>query len=276
MLKMGKNKALGALFAVIIAALVILSGTGCKNRLMFHPYGQLVSSPSAAGLKFEDIYFNTEDGIRLNGWWVAAPGGRGTVLFCHGNAGNISFLVETIVIFHEMGLDVLVFDYRGFGRSGGTPTEEGTYRDAAAAWKYLTVQKKVPPSRIILVGRSLGGPIAAWLSQDRSPGALVLESTFTRAADVADAHYDFSPGNLLFGDAYKTSAYITRARCPMLVVHGPEDEIVPYRLGLELFRKAPVPKEFLMIHGSHNGGFLQSREIYTAGIIRFITTHVRN
>ena len=191
MLEMGKIKVSTAFFAVILAALLLPSGTGCKNRLMFHPYNQLVANPSAAGLPFEDIYFSTEDGVRLNGWWVAAPGGRGTVLFCHGNAGNISFLVETIAIYHEMGLDVLVFDYRGFGRSGGTPSEEGTYRDSAAAWKYLTVEKKVPPSRIILVGRSLGGPIAAWLSQDRSPGGLVLESTFTRAADVADAHYNF-------------------------------------------------------------------------------------
>jgi pimeloyl-ACP methyl ester carboxylesterase len=179
---------------ILFAVLVSLSGTGCKNRLMFHPYRQVVSDPSVSGIVFEDVYFKTEDGIMLNGWWVASRGGRGTVLFCHGNAGNISFLVETIEIFHGMGLNMFVFDYRGFGRSGGVPTEEGTYRDVTAAWDYLIAEKKAPPSQIILVGRSLGGSIAAWLAQHRSPAALVLESTFTRAADVANHHYNFHRG----------------------------------------------------------------------------------
>jgi uncharacterized protein len=271
----GYKKAPVSSCIILLAVLVPLAGTGCKNRLMFHPYGQLVSDPSAAGMAFEDVYFKTEDGILLNGWWVASPEGRGTVLFCHGNAGNISFLVETIGIFRGMGLNVFVFDYRGFGRSGGVPTEEGTYRDVTAAWKYLTVEKKASPPQIILVGRSLGGSIAAWLARHRSPGALVLESTFTRAADVANYHYDFSPGDLLLGDAYNTVASLSLLRCPVLVVHSPEDEIVPYKLGKELFEKARGPKEFLVIHGTHNGGFMQSQDNYTSGLRRFIGAYVR-
>ena len=222
-----RNNIPAALLVVAIAVTALLSGSGCKNRLMFHPYGRLVSDPSAAGLPYEDVYFKASDGIVLHGWWVASPGARGTVLFCHGNAGNISFLVDTIVIFHAMDLDVFVFDYRGFGRSGGVPTEEGTYRDAAAAWGYLTIEKKTPPSKIILVGRSLGGPIAAWLARNSLPAALVLESTFTRAADVADFHYRFHPGELILGDAYDTAAYLSHVRCPVLVIHSPGDEIVP-------------------------------------------------
>jgi uncharacterized protein len=275
MLKTRKIKAPTTLFVFMIAFLLLVSGAGCKNRLMFHPYSKLVSDPSAAGIPFEDIYFTTKDGIRLNGWWVAAQGGGGTVLFCHGNAGNISFLVDTIAIYRGMGLNVFVFDYRGFGRSGGAPTEVGTYRDVSAAWDYITTVKKVPPSRIIFIGRSLGGAIAAWQSQDCAPGALVLESTFTRAADVANAHYDFEPGELVLGDAYNTAGYLSRVHCPVLVVHSPEDEIVPFKLGKELYEKAGTPKEFLMIHGSHNAGFIQSRDIYTVGMMRFIKTHVR-
>lgn len=271
----GYKKAPVSFCIILLALLVPLSGTGCKNRLMFHPYGRLVSDPSAAGMAFEDVYFKTEDGILLNGWWVASPGGRGTVLFCHGNAGNISFLVETIEIFRGMGLNVFVFDYRGFGRSGGVPTEEGTYRDVTAAWKYLTIEKKVPSPRIILIGRSLGGPIAAWLAEHWTPGVLVLESTFTRAADVADFHYDFSPGDLLLGDAYNTVASLSRLSCPVLVIHSPEDEIVPYNLGKKLFENARGPRDFLIIHGSHNGGFIQSLDGYRSGLRRFIGAYVR-
>lgn len=268
------NKIPAAVSVIVVAVIMLMSGSGCKNRLMYHPYGQLVSDPAAAGLQYENVYFKTSDGILLNGWWVAAPGARGAILFCHGNAGNISFLVDTIDIFHGMGLNVFVFDYRGFGRSGGTPTEEGTYRDAAAAWRYLTVGKKVPASKIIIVGRSLGGPIAAWLAQYRMPAALVLESTFTRAADVADFHYRFSPGAIVLGDAYDTAAYLRRIRCPVLVIHSPEDEIVPYELGKRLYEIDGPDREFLEIRGSHNGGFLQSLDRYASGLDRFIDGHL--
>ena len=258
-----------------LAVAILLSGSGCKNRLMYHPYGQLVSDPSAAGLPYEDVYFKTSDGILLNGWWVAAPGARGTALFCHGNAGNISFLLDTIVMYHGLGLNVFVFDYRGFGRSAGDTTEEGTYRDAVAAWIYLAVKKNTPSSKIILIGRSLGGSIAAWLAQHHAPAALVLESTFTRAADVADFHYRFSPGDIVLGDAYDTAAYLSRIRCPVLVVHSPEDEIVPYYLGKQLYERAGPDREFLEIRGSHNAGFIQSKDKYETGLRRFIDRHLR-
>ncbi len=271
MLIYGHNK----VFIMTLAFIAVLSVSGCKNRLMFHPYEQMVADPSVAGLSHEDVYFKTNDGVLLNGWWIVSPQARGTVLFCHGNAGNISFLVDTIVIFHSMNLNVFVFDYRGYGRSGGTPTEEGTYRDAAAAWNFLTVEKKMPPSKIILVGRSLGGAIAAWLAQYRSPAALVLESTFTRAADVADFHYLFSPGELVLGDAYDTAAYLSRIRCPVMVVHSPEDEIVPYEFGKQLYERAGPGREYLEIHGSHNGGFIQSMDYYASGLSRFFDRHLR-
>ncbi|OHD64664.1 MAG: hypothetical protein A2176_10170, partial [Spirochaetes bacterium RBG_13_51_14] len=179
--------------SLIFLMILFFIDCGCKNRLLFYPYKQIIAEPIAAGIAYDDVYFKTEDGVLLNGWWVPARVAQATVLFCHGNGGNISFLIDTIRIIHSMGLNVLVFDYRGYGRSGGTPSEEGTYRDVKAAWDYLVSDKKIPAPKIILIGRSLGGSIAAWLAQSRSPLALVLESTFTKAADVANFHYRFAP-----------------------------------------------------------------------------------
>ncbi len=259
-----------ALFAVLIFA-----ESGCKNRYLYHPYKQIVETPGSISLAYEDIYFTADDGVRLNGWWVPASISKGTVLFCHGNAGNISFLLDTIRLYHEMKLNVFVFDYRGFGKSGGVPSEEGTYRDAAAAWQYLVRLRKINPGNMAVVGRSLGGPIAAWLCQTRTPGALVLESTFTRAADVALHHYPMAPAELIFGDTYNTVGFLTRIRCPILVVHSPEDEIIPYKLGEKLYKLVQGPKEFLLIHGSHNSGFMESMNQYVSGFGRFLLKYLK-
>ncbi|MBP7737259.1 MAG: alpha/beta hydrolase [Spirochaetes bacterium] len=263
-----------AIVLLFFAALA-LTEAGCKNRYLFHPYKQIVDTPASMGLVFDDVYFNAADGIRINAWWVPAPAPKGTILFCHGNAGNISFLLDTIRLFHGLKLNVLVFDYRGFGRSGGSATEEGTYRDVAAAWEYLVSFRKIDPGTIAVIGRSLGGPIAAWICQDRTPGALVLEATFTRAADVALHHYPMAPGELLFGDTYNAGKYVTRVRCPVLVVHSPEDEIIPYDLGAKLFKKINGPKEFLMIRGSHNNGFMESLNEYASGLDWFLVRHLK-
>ena len=261
-----------ALVLLIVAA---VSGCGCKNRYLFHPYRQMVTVPAAIGLAFDDAYFTADDGVKLNGWWVPASSSRGTVLFCHGNAGNISFLIDTINIFHQMRFNVFVFDYRGYGRSGGKPSEEGTYKDAAAAWTYLVRTRNIAPRTIAVIGRSLGGPIAAWLCQTRTPGALVLESTFTRAADVALFHYRMAPADLLFGDTYNAAGYLARVRCPVLVVHSPEDEIIPYNLGIKLFQAVQGPREFLQIHGSHNSGFLDSLNLYVPVLERFLLKNLK-
>ncbi len=248
---------------------------GCKNRFLFYPLMEIVATPADAGIEYEDVYFNAGDGVRLNAWWVPAQGARGTVLFCHGNGGNISFLVDTIRIYRSIGLNVFAFDYRGYGRSEGAPTEGGTYEDARGAWDYLVGVKKIDPSRIVLIGRSLGGPIAAWLAMTRRPGVLVLESTFTKASEVADYHYRFRPGRLVFGDTYDTGSYLGRVRSPVLVVHSPEDEIIPCRMGEELFAAAPSPKEFLLIRGSHNAGFIISMERYRNGLGSFAARYLR-
>lgn len=254
----------------VLACVLALPGAACKNRLLFYPARQIVSTPAASGLAWEDVYFTASDGVSLNGWWVPAPSSRCTVLFCHGNGGNISFLGPRIEIYHSLNFDVFVFDYRGYGMSGGKPSEEGTYRDVQAAWDYLTETRNIRPDRIVVIGMSLGGPIAAWLCQTAVPAALVLESTFTGAADVADSHYRMSPGRLVFGDAYHTASYATRAKCPVLVVHSPDDEIIRFELGERLYRLIPGKKEFLRISGSHNAGFIESIDRYSSGLERFV------
>ncbi|HOT44417.1 MAG TPA: alpha/beta hydrolase [Spirochaetota bacterium] len=261
--------------ALVFLAAISLNECSCKNRYLFHPYKQILTTPGSIGLAYEDVYFAADDGIRLNGWWVPASPAAGTVLFCHGNAGNISFLMDTLRLYHDLKLNVLVFDYRGFGRSVGKPREEGTYRDAAAAWEYLVQLKKIDPATIAVIGRSLGGPIAAWLCQTRMPGALVLESTFTRAADVARYHYQLAPADLIFGDTYNTVGFLSRIDCPVLVVHSPDDEIIPYELGEKLFKSVKGQKEFLQIHGSHNSGFMESRSLYVPGLKRFLVGHLK-
>jgi uncharacterized protein len=262
--------------SVIVAMVISLSMSqwGCKNSFLFYPYKQLVADPSSIGLEYEDINFKTEDGINLNGWWVPVKEAKGTVLFCHGNGGNISFLLDTIRIFHSLDLNVLVYDYRGYGKSGGSPTEEGTYLDAKAAWRYLSEAKRISPERIILAGRSLGGAIAAWLGQKYRPRMLILESTFTKAADVADFHYMIKPGCVVFGNTYNTEEYLAGVECPVLIVHSPDDEIIPHALGTRLFERARAPKEFLTIRGSHNSGFLESMAEYRAGLKRFISKYL--
>ena len=263
----------GFSLAVLLCAGLALCG--CKNRFLFYPYGTIVATPAAAGIEYEDVYYRAEDGVRLHAWWVPAPGARGTVLFCHGNGGNISFLIDTIGIYRSLGLNVFAFDYRGYGRSEGSPTEEGTYRDALGAWEYLVAEKGADPARILLVGRSLGGAVAAWLAVARRPGGLVLEATVTRAADVANHHYPLAPGELIFGDTYDTASRMEKIAVPVLVIHSPEDEIIPYPMGEELFRRARDPREFLMISGSHNAGFMVSRERYREGLGGFVTRFIR-
>jgi len=196
------------------------------------------------------------------------------VLFCHGNAGNISHRLESIEIFHRLGLNIFIFDYRGYGQSEGKPTEQGTYEDASVAWRYLTQQRQVNPNEIIVFGRSLGGAVASWLAQSHSPGALILESTFTSLADIAASLYPYLPVRLLLRFKYNTAEYLGKVNCPVLIVHSRDDEIMPFSHGCRLFEMASEPKKFLEISGTHNEGFIISGKDYEKGLNAFILEHI--
>lgn len=242
-----------------------------QTHLVYHPDRTIVSTPKAIGLSYEDVTLKTKDGVKLKGWFIPAKDSRRVVLFCHGNAGNISHRLESIRCLNQLKLSVFIFDYRGYGESEGSPTETGTYTDAEAAWQYLTQQRQLSPDQIILFGRSLGGSIAAWLAQKYTPSALILESTFTSIIDLGKDIYPFLPINLLSRFKYNTQFYLKKITCPVLIVHSFDDELIPYRHGRKLFETAHHPKEFLELSGDHNNGFIHAGNGYVEGVDIFIS-----
>ena len=241
-----------------------------QEKLVYFPSGAIVATPASLGLDYEEVGITTEDGVRLHGWFIPANESKATVLFFHGNGGNISFRMETIRILHSLGSNLLLFDYRGYGKSDGAPGEQGTYKDATAVWKYLTKERGIPANDIVLMGRSLGGAIASWLAEKESPRCLILESSFTSLADVGAEVYPFIPVRMLSRIQYPTIERLKNIRCPVLIVHSPQDAIIPFHHGEQLFAAAHPRKEFLRISGGHNDGFVVSEKIYAEGIRNFI------
>jgi hypothetical protein len=178
-------------------------------------------------------------------------------------------------VFHRLGFNTLIFDYRGYGQSEGSPSEDGIYRDAEAALTYLREDRGIPLKTIVYFGRSLGGSVAAWLAARTSPGALIVESSFTSAPDMAAQLYPLLPARMLTRLRYNTLEYLTRVTCPVLIIHSAEDEIIPFQHGQRLFAAAPEPKRFLEIHGDHNMGFLNSGPRYEQGLQEFLLQEFR-
>jgi uncharacterized protein len=260
-----------AVYVLLIVYLYIF-----QARLIFFPNvpgRTLAATPSQIGLGFEDVRITTADRVDLHGWYVAAPVGAPAVLLCHGNAGNIAHRLDWLEIFCSMGFAMLLFDYRGFGRSSGTPTEQGTYLDAQAAWDFLMNTKGLSPRSIVIVGESLGGPIAAHLAKDVAPGALILVSTFTSVPDLACTLYWYLPVRLLARFQYPTAEYVARAHVPALVIHSRDDETIPFWHGEELRRRASGPAQLLEIFGDHNAALMLSRPKLTEGMRSFLEAH---
>jgi hypothetical protein len=223
------------------------------NSLLYFPSCAVLETPADAGLAHHDVVIDTDDGERLHGWWIAASGPvEGHVLLCHGNAGNVGDRVLHAASLSAAGLDVLSFDYRGYGSSSGRPSEEGTYADARAAREALLREPGVDPARVIYLGESLGGAVALALAVESPPAGLVLQSTFTSVRDMARRHYPFIPPGLV-PDAYPSLRLIGRLRSPLLVLHGDRDDIVPLIYGEALFEAAPEPKQMQVLRGAgHN------------------------
>lgn len=241
-----------------------------QARLVYFPLREIEATPRSLGLSFEEVKLHASDGVELSAWLIPCDRPRGTVLFCHGNAGNISHRLHIIRMFHDLGFSMLIFDYRGYGASQGSPTERGTYLDAQAAWDYL-IERQIPPGQIVIFGESLGGAVAAWLAKERTPGALVLQSTFTSLPDLGARLYWWLPVRLLSRFRYNARSHVRQVKCPVLVAHSPTDEIVPYALGSRLFEAASEPKEFLELSGSHNDGLGPSD---AAGLGAFLSRHL--
>lgn len=248
-----------------------------QPRMLYYPDmpgRELEANPAAVGLAYEDVALLTRDGVRLHAWFIPAEHPRATVLYCHGNAGNISHRLDSIRLLHSLGLQVLILDYRGYGQSEGKPSEAGTYRDADAAWHYLLETRGLPASGIILLGRSLGAAVAADLASRTQPAAVILESAFTSVPDRAAEIYPWLPVRLLSRYRYDNLGKMARIDRPLLLVHGREDEIIPFSHAERLFRRAREPKSLLEISGGHNDAFQRSREAYTHGLQTFLAAHL--
>lgn len=261
-----------SIFFILITTWLLLTGLifYFQDKLLYYPDNDLLFSPADINLNFEDVYFKSEDNLDLHGWYIKHENPAATLLFFHGNAGNISHRLESLQIFHQLGLSVFMIDYRGYGRSNGKPTEQGTYLDALAAWNYLRQDLQLDAGEIIIFGRSLGGAIASWLAVKESPKALILESTFTSIPEMGQHLYPYLPIKWLARIHYPTIDRIENIDCPLLIIHSPDDEIVPYELGQKIFEKANQPKQFLEISGDHNQGFLITGDIYNEGLRQFI------
>ena len=258
-----------------------------QPTFLYCPVREVLYTPEELDLDFEDVVFKTDDGLCLNGWYIPAPlearrqnsltgsvqsegslltgpveNSDLTVLFCHGNGGNMTHRLDSINIFYNLGLSCFIFDYRGYGSSEGKTTEEGTYLDVMAAYKWLTKEKKISPDDIIIFGRSLGGSIAAQLAAKVEARALIIESAFTSYVDIGRKFYPYMPVRWFASFSYRTIDYIKDVRCPVMVIHSRSDDVVPFEFGLELYEVANEPKEFVEIFGSHNDGFLVSSDIY--------------
>ena len=241
-----------------------------QPKMLYYPVKEMGATPAEIGLAHDEITIRTSDGLHISAWYIPAPGARGTILFCHGNAGNISHRLDSIRIFHELSLNVLIFDYRGYGKSEGAPDEQGTYRDAEAAWDYLVNVIKIDPSRIVVFGRSLGSAVAAELAMRRTAGALILESGFTSVPDLGSRLFPHLPVRLISRYHYATIDKVGRISIPKLIIHSPDDEIIPFEQGRRLFELAVEPKSFLELRGSHNEGFLLSGDRYIKGLENFL------
>lgn len=243
--------------------------TRFQRRFLYFPDRGFVAGPADYGFAHEDVWLTAEDGTKLHAWWLPVEGASRTALFLHGNAGNVSYWLEVASAFRDVGWSTLLLDYRGYGRSDGDPTEQGTYLDARAAWLHLVRERGMDPSSIVIVGRSLGGGVATWLAEHHPAAGLVLEATFTSIADVVQ-HVAPLPGIGRFVRlGYPSLSRMPRLDLPLLVVHGRGDDLVPFEHGRALFDAAAEPKRLVELRGGHNDAFTVSRNAYVAALREF-------
>ncbi len=258
---------------VLVVSLVIVLVPFLENRVIYHPicYPNGLWNPEAEGLNVEDIWFQSPDGTKLHGWFVPAPEATTTLLWFHGNAGNLSHRAENIQKLKSLGTNIFIFDYRGYGKSEGKPGANGLSKDSQAAYDWLVDSKNISPENIILFGRSLGGVFAAEVASNNHAAGLILESTFTSIRDMSREVMPLLPVYPFLRATFDSEAILKNLTIPKLILHGTEDEIIPYRLGRALFNSAAEPKEFYDIKGSgHNDTYVTGGEAYFKTLLDFI------
>jgi len=268
-----------ALVVAGLATMILLMALFERSLIFFptrYPDGWWDTEAVAhgSGCDVEDRFFSAEDGVKLHGWWIRRVGSGDddpVLLFFHGNAGNLSHRAELLFeLAIRVPARVFVVGYRGYGRSEGRPSEDGLYRDARAAWRHLTGEGGLPPDRIVIFGKSLGGAVAIDLATEVDPGGLIVESSFTSIPDMAGKHYPFVP-KFMVRTRMNSLAKITTISCPKLFIHSKADRVVPYALGRKLYEAAPEPKSFHEVFGAgHNETWLVGGEAYFDAIGVFV------
>jgi fermentation-respiration switch protein FrsA (DUF1100 family) len=229
------------------------------------------------GLPLEEVWFQAGDGVRLFGWYVEAQADRPVILWCHGNAGNVIHRLENLKLLHQSGLSVFLFDYRGYGRSQGRPSEEGLYQDALGAYDYLTRTRMIRSERLIIFGRSLGGAVAGELAAQKPAAGLILESVFPSIEAVAKFHYGGLPVHWLLGAAFTLLDRLPQLSLPKLIMHGDRDSIIPLELGKQVFEAAKPPKFFYLIEGAdHNNTYQIGGAAYFRRWVEFVQAAIRS
>ena len=241
-----------------------------QPKMTFYPLSRLDGTPANWGLDYEDVSLQTADGISLHGWYVPAAEAEQVLLFFHGNAGNISHRRESLAVFHRLGLNVLMVDYRGYGQSEGSPSEVGLYRDAEAAWSYLINERGFAANDVVIFGRSLGGAVAADLASNVSARGLILESTLSSSRDFAHLVFPVLSRLVFMRFDFANATKMPRVNMPVLVLHSPDDEIMPFELGERVFEAANEPKSFVRMRGGHNDGFVVSQPEYERALGEWI------
>lgn len=259
-------------YLILIAGVIFSAGLYLiQEKLIFLASRDMIRDPGDVDLKFDEIRLPV-DGYETHAWYLPVENPRGVILFSHGNAGNLSGRLESIGLLRSFGFSVLAYDYGGYGYSTGKPSEKRCYADIHAMWNYLTVTRQISPSEIVLFGRSLGAAPTAELAKSVTPGAVVLESAFLSIPDVAKKMTIIGHLTWLIRHRFENKVKVAEFTCPVLIVHSPDDEIIPYEHGRRLFALAREPKTFLEIRGDHNLGFVISEPIYRAGWEAFLVS----
>jgi uncharacterized protein len=270
------RKRLVLLLGLLVVLFLVLRWL--EKRLVYFPTADLVATGRELPTPLEEASFAAADGVRLHAWFFAAPTNspraRWAILLCHGNGGNISHRLSLYRALIELGVNVLAFDYRGYGRSEGRPDEEGTYRDAVAACRWLN-QKGFSPDRIIAYGESLGGGVAAELARRESIGGLVLQSTFTSIPSLGSELYPWLPVRWISSIRYDTQRKLPAIKCPVLVLHSRADRMIGFHHAEANFAAAHSPKMFQEVSGDHNEVLEANRPQFLNALETYLTTYFR-
>jgi hypothetical protein len=268
-----------ALFSIGVALLLILPFLRWyEPRLIYYPHfptRQHEQTPNALGFAFEDVHLKTQDGTKVHGWFVPCQSSPNapTVLFLHGNAGNISHRVERLEIFRDLGVHLLLLDYRGYGQSEGIPNEAGTYQDALAAYQWLVQEKGADPKQIVIYGESLGTAIAVDLAAKQPCGSVVLEAPFTSIGDMAQKMFPILPVRRLVRNRYDSLSKIGQVQAPILIFHSRRDEVIPFHHAERL--TAASHAKLVELQGGHSDLFLVSAEKYKQAMRQFLADALR-